>query len=100
MANEVGTTYTRNTYLVPNTDPIYKVGDIVRYNHGQTALMKITDIVARPNVKDWSGREVNSARYYGEHCLGGSVGANHECVQAASPEDLLEWEACAREYKR
>lgn len=60
----------------------FKPGDIVRYNHGSTALAKLTS--------------QHTGGWYGEQCMGGTtyVSANfHLCL--ADKEDLHMWNKCA-----
>lgn len=63
----------------------FKEGDIVRYDEGSTALMKITHI----SIKN------GGARYYGTQCMGGNVGAYSYDVTHASELDLKEWKECS-----
>lgn len=54
------------------------VGQLVRYDHGKTALMRISSFSA------------GSA--YGEQCMGGSVGASLHKLSIASMDDLHVWQ--------
>lgn len=56
-------------------------GAIVRCGNGPTALMMIDTIV---NNYDGFG----SVRYYGTHCMGGSVGAEHSRVKLATEQEV------------
>lgn len=62
---------------VGGVDGAFSIGDIARYGNGPTALMRITDLV--------------NGRAYGEHVLGGSVGAGREELSFASQADIDEW---------
>ena len=62
---------------------LFKVGDILRYSDGPTALMRVTYI-----SRHHGGSE---ARYYSQQCMGGSCGAYHQQVQLASAEDRKTW---------
>lgn len=66
-----------------NPDPIYTIGDIVRYDSGSSALMKIT------HVQPDHGGSV--AYYHGRQCMGGAVAAYHQACERASDEDLETW---------
>jgi len=62
----------------------FDLGDVIRYGVGPTALMRITSI----------SRDAHSRlplRYYGEHILGGSVGASFTDAKAPSDEDVQSW---------
>ena len=61
----------------------FKVGDIVRYAEGPTALLKI-DTVKIP----YGGAH---GRYWGWHVLGGACGAYHEECVPASAADIDLW---------
>jgi hypothetical protein len=63
---------------------LYKVGDIIRYDHGPTALMKITTLRA-----PYGG---SIARYWGVQCMGGIAGAYHEKIRATTEDDIAIWE--------
>jgi hypothetical protein len=61
-----------------------RIGDIVRYDIGPTALMKIEEIhiVGGQN------------RFYGKQCMGGLVGAyENQCIPANQNDHLL-WASC------
>lgn len=62
---------------------MFKIGDILRYGSGCTALMQVN------YVSEGHGGSV--ARYYGAQCMGGSVGAYHEKVELAGAVDLRVW---------
>lgn len=62
---------------------LYRKGQIVRHDKGPTALMRIGSISA-PH-----GNSI--ARYYGQSCMGGTVGAYHGDIKVASPVDLKTW---------
>ncbi len=55
-----------------------RVGQVVRYGEGKTAIMKIVDF-------GFGGR------VYGEHVLGGPMGADLEQLTEASMEDIHTW---------
>jgi hypothetical protein len=64
-----------------------KVGDIVRYSTGPTALLRILDIV-------------HDRRVYGRHVLGGYVGAElGDCKPATENEKML-WKHYIKVYSR
>lgn len=67
---------------------LFKVGDILRYGSGPTALFKVTFVSV--------GHGGSVARYYGQHCMGGSHGAYHDRCCVASGSDLKQWEECKR----
>ena len=69
-----------------NNDEMYAIGDILRYDSGCTALMKVTYIS--------EGHGGALARYYGIQCMGGYCGAYHDQCEPASAEDLTKWEDC------
>lgn len=71
---------------------LFKIGDILRYGSGSSALMRVSYVSV--------GHGGSPARYYGQHCLGGSHGAYHENVKAATEEDRRTWEQLGAEYKR
>lgn len=60
----------------------FKSGDIVRYNHGSTALAKLT----HPHAGGW----------HAEQCMGGTtyISMNFR-VSQADEEDLHMWNKCA-----
>lgn len=60
----------------------FKVGDVVRYGCGCTALMRIDHI---------SENHGGHARYYGEHCMGGPHGAYAMDCVAPSDTDMQTW---------
>ncbi len=84
-------TMDRIKYLLGDRHPMFKVGDILRYGSGSTALMQVTYISV------CHGGSV--ARYYGTQCMGGKCGNYHEKSQLASEEDLKMWEECSG-YRR
>lgn len=60
-----------------------KVGDIVRYATGPTALMKITHVSRKHDgVTD---------RFFGWQCLGGLIGAYADECSPINPNDQREW---------
>lgn len=63
---------------------MFKLGDVIRYGSGETALMRVDQI------SEGHGGQV--ARYYGQQFYGGVVGAYHDDCRAASPVDLQNWE--------
>lgn len=56
----------------------FKIGDIVRYSDGPSALMRLE------HVAPWGG-------LYGEQYFGGSVMGLPDRCQPASPHDLASW---------
>jgi len=62
----------------------FKIGNIVRYDEGCTALFKITSILKNHG-------KIGNHRYYGIQCMGGSIGAYGCDLKKASYEDLKEW---------
>lgn len=69
-----------------NRDPMYKVGEIIRYEYGPSALMQIETVVMY-------GEE---PRYYGLQCCGGGVGAYHRACERATDEDYRVWVECEK----
>jgi hypothetical protein len=63
----------------------FKVGDVVRYSDGPTALFKITSIIPDPV------RTGANVRYYGDHILGGSAAAYDSDCSPATDDDTLRW---------
>lgn len=63
---------------------MFKVGDIIRYGRGETALMKITE--ESPNH---GGPGLH--RYYGLQYYGGPMGAWLKDCSAATERDLELW---------
>lgn len=63
---------------------IFKVGDIVRYNDGVTALMRISFI-------SLNHAGPGDHRYYGQQCMGGTYGAYQQDCRAATPKDRATW---------
>lgn len=62
------------------TEPRFKIGDVVRYNSGPTALMRIDSISVGERT-----------RYYGTQYYGAAVGAyDHDC-QGASAAEAAAW---------
>lgn len=56
--------------------PRFAIGDILRYGDGPTALMRVAFVSANHAGPD-------QHRYYGQQCMGGSVGAyESQCIQA------------------
>lgn len=70
-----------------NRDPIYKIGDLIRYDTGSTALLEIT------SVQPGHGGSV--AYYHGKQCMGGSAAAYHQACELASDDDIATWQECA-----
>ena len=66
---------------------LFSVGDIVRYDSGPTALMRIT------TLREGHGGAI--ARYWGAQCMGGFMGAYHEKCSYAAAADLAKWQECA-----
>lgn len=64
-----------------------KVGDIIRYGGGSTALMQIEYI-----SKNHGGY---GDRFYGLHCLGGAHGAYASQCSEATAADIAQWQASA-----
>lgn len=71
-----------------NDDPIYKVGDLIRYDDGETALMEVG------LVQPGHGGAV--AYYHGKQCMGGTVAAYHQACEAPSAKDLAKWDECSK----
>lgn len=67
--------------LEPDT-PKFKVGDILRYDDGSTALFRVESISPKHGGTD---------RYYGRQCFGGTVGAYVWQCSLASKVDLETW---------
>lgn len=63
---------------------LYKVGHIVRYGYRETAIMCIEQVRA-----PYGGA---IARYWGEDCMGGTVGAYHHEIRPANLDDAVVWE--------
>lgn len=63
---------------------LFKVGDLLRYAKGPTALMKVM------------GVDKDNERYYGMQCLGAGIAAYHTEVSAVLPADLKEWNSHER----
>ncbi len=61
----------------------YKVGDIVRYAYGPTALMRITSI---------SPNHGGSIRYWGVQFYGDSMGAYEDQCRDATPAEIKKFE--------
>jgi hypothetical protein len=55
----------------------FEIGSVVRFGDGPTALMEITSF--------------SEGRAYGDHALGGSVGAEIADVRPPSDEDMRVW---------
>ncbi len=60
----------------------YKIGDLLRYDIGPTALMEVT------NITEY---DTGLRRYYGKQCMGGSTAAGCDQVRLASRDDLATW---------
>lgn len=77
------------------SDPKYKVGDVVGYHHGcygqvtqpggPTASFQIATV-----SKDHGGPGIH--RYYGQHCLGGVVGAYEDQICDLDAVHRSRWE--------
>jgi len=63
---------------------IYKIGDIVRYDHGQTALMKIKEI-------SHDHGQIGQTRYYGKSFYGSAMGVYWNDCSPASSVDKMVW---------
>lgn len=68
---------------------LFKIGDILRYGDGSTALMRVTYVSV--------GHGGAKARYYGQQCMGGSCGAYHEQCTLANAKDRKTWFRIGRE---
>lgn len=66
---------------------VHRVGTILRYSHGETALMQVN------TIREGHGGSI--ARYWGPHCMGGTYGAYHEDCVVATPEDIETWKTKA-----
>lgn len=74
----------------PAPSPVlFKVGDVLRYAEGPTALMQVT------KVSPGYGGSV--ARYAGRQCLGGMVGAYHRACREANTIEMAMWRSTARQ---
>ncbi len=62
---------------------IHKIGEVVRYGEGSTALMKITGV-----NKNHGGH----VRYYGTQFYGGIVGAYESDISKASAKEHVKFE--------
>lgn len=62
--------------------PRFKVGDIIRYAYGPTALMRVA------HVSESHGMD---HRYYGDSFHGSPIGAYESDVRPASGQDLQTW---------
>lgn len=65
------------------SDPKFKVGDVLRYHWGETALFRVDHVSVNHGGFDH--------RYYGRHVMGGTQGAYEENCRPASAKDLLVW---------
>jgi hypothetical protein len=61
----------------------FKIGDIIRYGSGPTALMRIDHISENHGIED---------RYYGKQCYGSAMGVYRSDAKHASQEDIKTWE--------
>lgn len=61
---------------------LFKIGDILRYSTGETALLQVIHV-----NPDYGG----IPRYWGRHCMGGSVAAYQDDCSLASATDLETW---------
>lgn len=64
-----------------------KVGDVVRYDAGPTALMQIEYV--SPNHGGFGDR------FFGLQCMGGSCGAYASSCSPATEKDMATWRECA-----
>lgn len=65
------------------SQPKCGLGDILRYDHGPTALMRVETVSF--------GHDGRGHRYYGRQFFGGTMGAyEFECL-LASPYDIDKW---------
>ncbi len=71
---------------------VIRVGDMVRYSDGPTALLIVTDI--KDHGKD------RPRTYYGRHCMGGTGVGYEPDVRHASDADRITWEASAEWRQR
>ncbi len=71
--------------MTERTTPKFKVGNIIRYGSGETALMRVE------MVREHHGG-YGQHRYYGEQFYGGKVGAYEENCVLACEIDLINWD--------
>jgi len=64
----------------------FEVGEVIRYDDGSSALMRIDHVSPIHGTED---------RYYGEQCMGGSVGCYISDARKITPEDLEVWDKYA-----
>lgn len=60
----------------------FKIGDILRYSYGPTALFKVTEI---------SPNHGGSVRYYGRQYYGDIMGAYEEDCKRATDTEILDF---------
>lgn len=70
----------------PPAPGVWPIGTLLRYDSGETALMRVTSVSV--------GHGGSKARYYGQQCFGGAVGAYHEQCSEATDEDRATWQRC------
>ena len=61
---------------------VYKVGDVIRFDRGPTALMEITEI---------SNPHGGSVRYYGKTWHGSTIGVYQYDAIKATERELVLW---------
>lgn len=69
----------------------FKVGQILRYDAGETALMRVSYV-----SKNHGGRGVH--RYYGQQCMGGSIGVYEDQCELSSKKDREVWKEVRQQY--
>ncbi len=69
----------------------FKLGDIIRYTTGSTALMRVEHVSLNHGGIGWT-------MYHGKQCMGGSVGAYERDCAAATPTDLATWAKWAERH--
>lgn len=73
-------------YSTTMAPPKYKVGDILRYDNGHTALFRVEHV-----SEDHDGR--GGHRYYGQTFYGSSLGAYEQDCQPATKFEKARWDA-------
>ena len=63
----------------------FAIGSIVRYSGGITALMKVETVAYD---EDGEGNH----HYHGQQFYGGAMGAHHDDMRAAKPDELALWD--------
>lgn len=71
-----------------NPDPTYKVGELIRYDDGSSALMVIRHITP--------GEGRHGAYYHGDQCCGGVTAAYHNACERPNEADRKTWKECAK----